>query len=244
VLTPEDNSASRVLNFSAGRDAKTAVLRVKVDPALPPGAERALRLEADPLVRTGNTNAETVDFPDLRFSALQVSANRERISFRVCLTPTEDLPAGKYTGAITLDGPTGVEGATITVTANAKNGLLFWCGAFLTLALAYLVLLYKAAADTRGHRIDAAENGTEEAKKQAAKWSPAFRANFMDVGFLFRSLLTLGATFGALYALWEANPAWGEGGTVASLIALVGVGVAAVGARAIIDPSTTPRQTR
>ena len=244
VLTPEENSASRVVNFGAGRGAKSTVLHVKVDPALPLGGEQSLRLEADPLVRTGNSNAETIDFADIRFSALQVSANRERISFKACLTPSNALPAGNYTGVVTLDGPSGVEGATVTITANAKNGTLFWGGVLLTLVLAYLVVLYKAAADTRALRITGAQDGDDAAKEDAAKWWPAFWANVRDVGFEFRSVLTLGATFGALYALWEANPAWGEAGTIASLIALVGVGVAAVGARAIIDPSTTPSQTR
>jgi hypothetical protein len=110
--------------------------------------------------------------------------------------------------------------------------------------LAYVVLLYKAAADTRAINIEGAKAGTDDAKKEAAKWGPAFMANVTDVGFEFRSLLTLGATFGALYALWDANPAWGDAGLVGSLITLIGVGLAAVGARAIINPATTPTQTK
>ncbi len=244
VLSPESNSTAKVVNFDAGRDGKTALLHVKVDPALPPNAERSLRVETDQLANSGNPNAETVDFPDLQFTTLDVSPNRQRISFRVCLNPSKHLPAGRYSGAVSLDGPAGVEAATMTLTANAKDGMLFLIGTVLTLALAFLVLLYKAAAETRTLNIEGAKAGTKNEKQQAAKWLPAVSSNLSDLGFEVRSWLTLGATFVALYALWEANPAWGEAGPVRSLITLIGVGLAAVGARAIINPSTTPTQSR
>ena len=105
VLSPESNSTAKVVNFDAGRDGKTALLHVKVDPALPPNAERSLRVETDQLANSGNPNAETVDFPDLEFTTLDVSPNRQRISFRVCLNPSKHLPAGRYSGAVSLDGP-------------------------------------------------------------------------------------------------------------------------------------------
>jgi hypothetical protein len=244
VLTPEANSGTRTVNFGSDRGQKAPLLHVKVDPGLPKDAEKSLRIDADQLLRTGDQNAETVDFPDLTFTTPQVSADRKRISFRVCLTPSKHLPAGKYTGAITLDGPTGVQSATMTITANAKDLPLFVVGSALTLVFAYLVLLYKAAADTRALNIDAANAGTADEKKAAARWGPPLVTNLIDVGFEFRSALTLGAAFGTLYALWATNPSWGDAGTVGSLIALIGVGLAAVGVRAIINPSTTPAQTR
>ena len=124
----------------------------------------------------------------------------------------------------------------MTLTANAKDGMLFLIGTVLTLALAFLVLLYKAAAETRTLNIEGAKAGTKNEKQQAAKWLPAVSSNLSDLGFEVRSWLTLGATFVAL-ALWEANPAWGEAEPVRSLITLIGVGLAAVGARAIINPA-------
>jgi hypothetical protein len=50
---------------------------------------------------------------------------RKRVTFTVC-TDGSDLPAGRYTGLVTVDGPAGMESAAVTMTANAKNGVLWW----------------------------------------------------------------------------------------------------------------------
>src|SRR4051812_42597310 len=71
VLTPEANSGTRTVNFGSDRGQKAPLLHVKVDPALSKNAEKSLRIDADQLVRTGDQNAETVDFPDLTFSTPQ-----------------------------------------------------------------------------------------------------------------------------------------------------------------------------
>lgn len=249
VLTPEAASQSRIVNFDSGRDEKLPVFHLEVEPAMKQADLAKLSLNADPLVRTGNDKVETVDFSDLLFTPLKLTNGGTRITFGVCLRPPKDLPAGKYTGVITVDGPSGVTAKSVSITANAKNGGLFSWGVALTLALAYLVLLYKAAAEARAAEIAAKKKEMEgetdpdklkRSAKKAARWGTAFGTTFKDVGFEFRALLTLGATFGALYALWENNAAWGDAGTITSLVALVGVGLAAVGVRAIMNPSTTP----
>ncbi len=63
-------------------------------PGLPAALEDHLELVADEIVRSGETT-DSVSFPDPKFSALKLSGNRKRITFRACLDPPEDLPAGK-----------------------------------------------------------------------------------------------------------------------------------------------------
>jgi hypothetical protein len=237
-LQPDPNSQTRVVNFGTDRDPEFVRFIVTADPALPNNLEERLSLVADMIVRTGNESAESVTFPEPTFSMLRVSGNRERIRFDVCLKPPEDLPAGKYSGVVTLEGPVGVESAAVTITANAKNGELFLGGVVLTLLGAGLVLFYKNAADVRSARIEAAKDGTDEQKTEAESWGPALRSTLRDFGWWALTLFVLGATFGTLYALWEANPAWGESG-VGSVVALIGAGLAAVGAKAVFTPSVS-----
>lgn len=233
VLQPDAKSQARVVNFGNDRDRESASFAVVSDRPLDQGFERRLSLVADTITRTGDETAESVTFPEPTFSQPRVFGNGKRIVFAVCLAPPSDLPAGEYTALITVDGPAGVESTTVTLTANAKNATLFWVGIAGTLLLALAVLLYKAAADARATRLEAAEGEGEE-KAEAGRWR--WRDTVGDPGWLFPTLFALGATFGTLYALWEADPAWGASG-LGSVLALAGTGLAAVGAKTIFTPS-------
>lgn len=248
TLQAEPQSSTRVVNFGADRDRETPVFHISAPSALPKGIEKRLELVADPIVRTGETT-ESVSFPDPKYSVLRVSGNRKRISFRVCLDPPEDLPAGKYSGQVTLEGPPGVESAAVTITLNAKDGSGFRIGMAVTGLLAFLVLLYKGAGDERARRTEAAEKLPNEladgspnqaktnAKTDAASWLRAGGACLWNPGWLFPTLFAVGGAFGALLAAYTNNPSWGESGLLSSVAALVGTGLAAVGARAIFTPS-------
>jgi hypothetical protein len=130
-----------------------------------------------------------------------------------------------------------VDSTELTITANAKDGDGFLLGTLFTLLVAGLVLLYKETADTRLARIEAAKTGSDVDKQQAPDWGLALKES-LNLGWIATTVAALVTTFGALYALWENNPAWGESGRLASIIALVGVGLAAVGARTVLTPST------
>jgi len=194
---------------------------------------------ADPIVRTGE-KTDSVSFPDPKFSVLRPSGNRKRISFRVCLAQPPDLPAGKYVGVISLDGPQGVDSAAVTVTGNAKDGTGFYLAAGLTGLFAFLVLAYKGTSDERATRMaavaqlpDKNPDGTPNAdKRNAARWWLAASA-LKSPGWWAPTLVAIAAAVGVLVAAYTDNPAWGENGKVSSAIALIGTGLAAVGAKAI-----------
>jgi hypothetical protein len=240
-LQAEPGSQARIVNFGDDRDEEFQRFTLIAEPALPKNAEKRLSLVADVMTRTGSDTAETVTFPDATFTPIVVYGNRKRLTFGVCLKPPSDLPAGKYTGLISTDGPAGIEGTAVSITANAKDSRGFKAGALLALFIAFVVLLYKGASDTRAQRIEAAKNETDaEAKKQASSYRRAAGAQLSDFGWLASTAAALAATFLALYALWEADPAWGEAGLVASAAALVAAGLAAVGAKTVITPSGNP----
>ena len=234
TLQPEANSQSRVLNFDVNRDPKFATFFITAEPALPPGFEGRLNLVADTILRTGNDKTETVLFPEPEFSAPRISGNRKRISFDVCLDPPANLSAGRYSGLVTLEGPTGVESTAVTVTVNAKNGDLFLVGIVVTTLLALAILFYKEAGAKRTAAQAAAGDDATE-KQEAEKWGPQLFRTLIDVGWWVPTLFALGAMIGALLALWDNNPSWGDSG-INSVAALIGAGMAAIGAREIFIP--------
>ena len=240
-LSPEPNSQARVVNFGGDREPEFQRFTLTAEPKLPEGAEKQLSMVADVMTRTGNESADTVTFPDPRFTPIAVSGNGKRLVFGVCLSPPEDLPAGKYTGLITTDGPDGIEGATVSLTANAKNGKGFLAAAAAAMLIALLFLLYKGVADTRERRMEAAKNEADPAKKAAAAdWKQAWREQRKDIGWYASILIAIGGSAVALVALWDNDPAWGDEGFPGALIALVAAALAAVGAKTVLSSSSRP----
>lgn len=234
-LEPTGQWETRVFNFGRHRDPLYQSFQIEIEPPLPAGAEQRLNLVADVMTRTDEGTADTVVFPEPKFSRFRVSGNRKRLSFEVCLTPPKDLPAGTYTSVVYLEGPPGVEGTAVAMTANAKDGGLFVLGLIGTLLAAAAVLLFKAAADVRAAAIEGAKSKSKPQQDAAAKWRPAFGEAF-GFGWLATTSALLIATGGSLILLYTKDPAWGAGG-VASLIALVSAGLAAIGVKTVFTSS-------
>jgi hypothetical protein len=232
-LQPAPNAQSRTINFDVNRGEKFTTFVVTAEPAVTEKLKPHLILVADPMVRTGDENAETVLFEDPMFSPLQFSGNNERITFRVCLDPPKDVAAGSYAGIITLDGPAGVEATAVTLIANVKDGSLFGAGLALTAVGAMFLLFYKEAARRRTAAIQAAGTDRDE-RKEAERWGPHCR-DALDFGWFVGTAVAIAAMFGVLYALWENNPSWGDAGFVGSVVALIGAGMAAIGAKEIFS---------
>ena len=235
-LQADPQSANRVVNLGADREAEEVTMRVNASPRVPPGYAKRLEVAAEPLVTSSETG-DTITFSEPTFSKLEVSGNRKRITFKMCIDPPNDLPAGKYVSTVTLEGPPSVEAAAMTLTLNAKDGGGFIAAALLTAALAFLVLLYKGAGEKRALLLAAAQKQPEAQRDAAVKdaegWAGPIWSCLRDLGWLVPTLAAIISAFALLYAAYEANPAWGEGGFVTNVIALVGTGLAAVGAKAV-----------
>jgi len=239
-LQADPQSANRVVNLGSDREPEQITLRVNASPRIPTGYEKRLEVAAEPFINTSET-ADTVTFAEPRFSKLRVAGNQKRITFTMCVDPPNDLPAGKYVSTVTLEGPPPTEEATMTITINGKDGGEFLLAAAITASIAFLVLLYKGAGEKRAVMLADAKqrpaNEQEAKMKEAKRWGPAIKECFLDLGWLVPSLASIAAAFALLYAAYANNPAWGEGGIVTNAIALIGTGLAAVGAKTVFAQS-------
>jgi hypothetical protein len=121
-LTPAAGSAQRVVNIDADRDRETLRgIRLQSNKPFPAWVKPDhLEIYADPLIRTGDDKLETVSFPEPVFIPPRLLSGGRRLDFGLCLDPS-NLPAGRYTGLINIDGPRGVEGSTVSISVNAKD---------------------------------------------------------------------------------------------------------------------------
>jgi len=244
TLQADPQSANRVVNLGSDREPEEITLRVNASPRIPKGYGRRLEVAAEPFINSSET-ADTVTFSEPSFSKLRVAGNRKRITFTMCVNPPNDLPAGKYISTVNLEGPPPTEGAIMTITINGKDGGGFLAAAILTALLAFGVLLYKGAGEKRALLLADAEakqpgNERDAAVKKAKEWGGPIKECLSDLGWLVPSVASVAAAFALLYAAYANNPAWGEGGIVTNAIALIGTGLAAVGAKAVFTqgPST------
>jgi hypothetical protein len=242
-LTVDPQFANKVVNLGSDRNPEEVTLRVNATPEIPVAYAKHLVVVAEPFVNASETG-DTNSFEEPTFSRLYISTNRKRITFKMCIRPTPEVPAGKYISTVMVEGPPPTEAAVFTVTVNGKDGGGFWLVASLTALLAFCVLFYKGAAEKRALSIAGAQSkpeGTERERAIAAgeRWWPALKGCFFDLGWWVPTIAALAGAFALLWAAYAANPAWGEGGVVTSGIALVGTGLAAVGAKAVFSPTAT-----
>lgn len=239
-LQADPGSANRVVNLGSDREAERITLHVNASPRIPKGYGKRLEVVAEPFINSSET-ADTVTFSEPTFSKLLISGNRKRITFTMCVDPPNNLPAGKYLSTVSLEGPPPTEAATMTITINGKDGGVFLLAAIITAVLAFGVLLYKGAGEKRALLLTAAEQKPaaekDAAVKQAKKWRYPIMECVFDLGWLVPSIASIAGAFALLYAAYANNPAWGEGGIVTNAIALIGTGLAAVGAKTVFTQS-------
>jgi hypothetical protein len=219
TLTPTQETAQKLVNFGTSRSYKVIKhLTVIASKPLPAGlSPEAINFDAV-LSRTGGT-LETNEFPDLTFSRPYISNDGRTIAFAACLNPA-GVSAGKYVGFITVGGPEGLSNASISLTVNTKNGTLFWIGVICALGVTVLLLFLKEAA------------ANKQSGGAAVEWSNIGKPLKSPL-WVGATVITLGGTFGALFAIYTNDPAWGASG-FASVVSLVGTSAAAVGAHTIV----------
>jgi len=236
TLQAEPASANKVVNLGDDREAEEVTLHSSISPEASANLENQLGVVAEPFANTSETG-ETVTFAEPTFSRPEVSGNGKRVTFTMCVDAPNDLPAGKYTTTVLLEGPHSTEPAVMTVTLNAKDGHGFILAAAATALLSFLILLYKSAGEKRTMLLAEAEKAPakrrKDAMEEARRWWPPIWSCLKDLGWWVPTVAAVGSAFAVLYAAYAANPAWGEGGIVTSAIALIGTGLAAVGAKAV-----------
>jgi hypothetical protein len=241
TLETDAGSLNRTVNLGSDRELEAIRLRVNVPKGLTKKKlVKRMELAAEPFTKVHET-AEAAIVTDIEFSELNVSGDGKRITFDMCVDPPNGLDAGKYTSVVTLEGPRGVSPATMTVTLNGKDGGVFVAALFVTALLSFLVLLYKGASEMRATAIAAAKKETDADKRKtdlekAEKWWGHVGKCVTSPGWLVPTFAAIGAAFAILWAAYDGNPAWGESGPVTSGLALLGAGLAAIGAKTIFTP--------
>ena len=227
TLAPAPSSAQRIVNFGTSRAIKVIKKLVfTTDKPLPNSLDPG-QLNLDTLISRAGDTLESTDFPDPAFSEPRISQDRQSITFNVCLDPGP-IPPGKYVGAVTLSGPPGLGAASVSLTINAKVDTAFYIGSLISLIAALLLLVLKDAAAFKG-RPPQGQNPTN--------WVESFLHPIKDPVWWATTIVALGTAFGALYAIYANNPAWGSGG-FSDIAALIGAALAAIGGHTIITALT------
>ena len=205
ALTPDPDA--QVVNFGGGRDQHEVDVVVNMKPALPQSVTpEQIDIDVPRRLRRVGDTLTTVSARRPTFTVPRFNPARSRMAFVACV-PGEGLDAGSYAGLVTIEGPEGVGPTNFALTANAKDGLLFWVGSLVALVFAAILLLYK------------------ETQKTTEKWTTGF--------WLLEFFVPLGLAFGAMYTAYSQSTSWGSDG-IASVIALVGTAFAAAGLRSLI----------
>jgi hypothetical protein len=216
-LAPTTQSAQKLVNFGTSRGVRIVrhITVIAAKPLPSSVTPEQISFEAN-LSRTGNT-LETAEFPDPTFSLPTISADRQSISFSICLNPS-GISAGKYVGLATVSGPVGLGAASINLTVNAKDAQLFTFGWIAALFGAFCLLLIKDAA---------------AAKTNNNNWGAALVIPLTNLAWWGATVVALATAFGVLYTTYSSDPAWGATG-FAGVIALVGAAFGAIGGHAIL----------
>jgi hypothetical protein len=180
---------------------------------LPKGLEPShIELNAPRRLTRADTGLETVVLEESTFSTPQFIENRHRITFTLCLNPA-DIEAGSYTGEVSVGGPTRLGGATVAITANAKDGKLFHFGLLVALAAVTALVIYRA------HEAKADKNLREVTIKSFSWWATL--------------VVALVAAYIAAISIYTQDPAWGDD-QAPSIIALAGAALAGAGVHSVI----------
>lgn len=212
---------SQVINFGRKRGVREVDLVLKASSRLPRSLKSSqLEIAVPRRFQRAGQNLETSLFMRPTFSEPRFIEGRRSIVFTACLD-AHDVPAGSYTGQITMTGPDGLGRADMTITANAKNWRLFVWGLILALLAALLLLVYGAITKDR----DDPNNPID--------WKEATKATLGSFSFLAQTAVSLVAALVAAIAIYSQDPAWGED-VGPSVIALAGAALAAAGVQSLI----------
>jgi hypothetical protein len=136
------------------------------------------------------------------------------VAFTLCENASH-ISAGSYVGQVLVEGPDGVQSATVAITLNAKNSVWFNRALGAALLLAFLILSLRGAQALYK-------------PKKVGFFRALWRTWKDPFGFWIPTIVALGAAGVAAYQVYDGNPSWGAD-TGASVIALISTSFAAAG---------------
>jgi hypothetical protein len=252
VLTPD--VPTQTINFGGGRGWQFADVVLRVSQPLPSTFSPA-QLDIQVLRRftrqSDTLNTVAIDPP--LFTEPQINPRRNAITFTICVHGA-NLGAGHYAGAITVEGPVGIESTNVALNINAQDESMFLWTAIPTAVLVLFLLFWRgavtvknqaarsAAADVAAAAAAAAagaaavqvpaDTAMAARNAQASTWALK-REVLMDPLFWATTILSAAAGFAAAWAIYAANTGWGSD-PVTDIFAVVAGILSAVGLRSLI----------
>jgi hypothetical protein len=254
VLTPD--VPTQTINFGGGRGWQFADVVLRVSQPLPTTFNPA-QLDIQVLrrfTRQSDTLSTVAIDPPL-FTEPQINPRRNAITFTICVHGA-NLGAGHYAGAITAEGPAGIEATNVALNINAQDQSMFLWTAIPTAILVLFLLFWRgavtvknqaarsaaadvaaaagaaAAAGGAGAVQVAAPTATAATNAQASTWALKWEV-LMDPLFWATTILSAAAGFAAAWAIYAANTGWGSD-PVTDIFAVVAGILSAVGLRSLI----------
>jgi hypothetical protein len=251
TLTPD--VPAETVNFGGDRGWQFADVVLRSSQPLP-GSLKPSQLDIEVLRRftRQSETLRTIAIEAPRFTEPRINQRRTVITFTVCINGAS-LGAGHYAGAITIEGPSGIEPANVVLNINAQNETMFWATVSITGLLVLFLLFWRGATTAQGEAAkqaasevkgaDASPGGVLDVPAQAAipadkalrpkaRW--ALRKDVVfDPLFWISTLLSTAVAVGAAWAVFSANTGWG-GDPVADIFALASAILAAAGFRSLI----------
>jgi hypothetical protein len=182
------HETSSVLNFGPNRGRRVDYIVLKASEPIPTDIY-STNFEIDtvePMRRIGEASLESVQLPPPTYTPPHFFNHRKEVGFNFCVASGENDP-GTYTGQYELIGPGAIETATLTQTAQLKEGestFFIWLGAVLVLAGVLLVLNQIILPET-----------------------PKGKALTASIVFI---VIALAAAASAMLTAWSQSPTWGE----------------------------------
>lgn len=148
VLTPD--VATETINFGGGRGWQFADVVLRASQPLPASFSPS-QLDIQVLRRFSRQSdaLSTVAIEPPLFTEPQLNPRRNAITFTICLNGAK-LGAGHYAGAITVEGPPGIESTNVALNINAQDSTMFWWTAIVAGLLVLILLFWRGATTVQG----------------------------------------------------------------------------------------------
>jgi len=250
ALTPD--LPAQTVNFGGGRGWKFIDVVLRASRPLPTDFSTSqLDLEVlRRLVRQGGTTTTVASRP-LNFTEPRLNPRRDVITFTICVNG-EGLNAGHYEGAVIAEGPDGIGPANLAISANAKNGTLFWSTLIITTLLVLVLLVWRGATTEQADKAkevaeavkgapvaggnaavpEAVQQQATKVVEQNARWNlrSEVLANPM---FWVSTLASAALATAAAFTIYSQNISWGADPAV-DVFAVAAAVLAAAGFRSLI----------
>jgi hypothetical protein len=248
-ITLTADPPTQTVNFGGDRGWKFADVVLKASRPLPPRV-RVAQLDLEVLrrlSRQGETTT-TIATKPMKFTEPRLNPRRDVITFTICLDGA-GLEAGRYQGAMSVEGPSGVGPTNLAINANVKNEGLFIVTVIITGVLVFVLLLWRGAtteqkdqAKVVAEEVKDTPAGTAvsaETKDMAAKATGDMARVKLSANVLLNPIfwLTTAASaalaLGAALTIYSQNTGWGADG-VADAFAVATAVLAAAGFRSLL----------